>query len=156
MLKKWAPFLLVVLMGIALFFLKQCVNGRKQPSQPKTTTTRPAKDPASTVNRDRGFDRRTSYLEYSAHAKCRMQCRKISQAEVEDIMRNGTINYKKSDIQNARCPRYALEGTTQDNQRVRIIFAQCNTSTTVVTVIDLGTDWQCDCPGDDDQYKNKR
>ena len=143
-------------MGIALFFLKQCISDKKQPVQPKTTTTRPAKDPASTVNRDRGFDRRTSYLEYSAHAKCRMQCRKISQAEVEDIMRNGTINYKKSDIQNARCPRYALEGTTQDNQRVRIIFAQCNTSTTVVTVIDLGTDWQCDCPGDDDQYKNKR
>ncbi len=155
MLKKWTPFLLIVLMGIALFFLKQCVNGKKPSPQPKTTTTRP-KDPASTVNRDRGFDRRTSYLEYSAHAKCRMQCRKISQAEVEDIMRTGTINYNKSDIQNARCPRYALEGTTNDNQRVRIVFAQCNTSTTVVTVIDLGTDWQCDCPGDDGKYQNKR
>jgi hypothetical protein len=84
-----------------------------------------------------------------------MQCRKISQAEVEEIMQEGTINYKKSDLQNARCPRYALEGVTKDNQKVRIVFAQCDNLTEVVTVIDLGTEWSCDCPGDDDKYKNK-
>ncbi len=47
----------------------------------------------ATVNRNRGFDRRVSYIEYTEHAKCRMQCRKISQAEVEEIMRDGKINY---------------------------------------------------------------
>jgi hypothetical protein len=25
----------------------------------------------------------------------------------------------------------------------------------VVTVIDLDMEWTCDCPGDDDKYKNK-
>lgn len=84
-----------------------------------------------------------------------MECRHISQAEVEDIMQRGTINYNKSDLQNARCPRYALEGLTKDDQRVRIIFAQCNASTTVVTVIDLEHDYSCHCPGDDDKYKNR-
>jgi len=84
-----------------------------------------------------------------------MQCRHISQAEVEEIMRDGNINYDKSDIKNARCPRYAVEGTTEENQRVRIVYAQCDKSTTVVTVIDLGHDWYCDCPGDDDKYKNR-
>lgn len=85
-----------------------------------------------------------------------MQCRKISQAEVEEIMQDGKINYSKSDVKNPRCPRYAIEGTTKDNQRVRIVYAQCNESTTVVTVIDLDTNWQCDCPGDDDNYKNRK
>ena len=72
---------------------------------------------------------------------------------VEEIMKDGKINYNKSDIQNARCPRYAVEGTTKDNQRVRIVYAQCNESTTVVTVIDLETDFECHCPGDNNKNK---
>lgn len=138
-----------------LLVVKFIQRKNEDTARPKTTTTKP-KDPASTVNRDRGFDRRVSYLEYSNHAKCRMQCRKISQKEVEEIMRDGKINYTKSDLQNARCPRYAVEGVTSDNQRVRIVYAQCNESTTVVTVIDLETDFECHCPGDDDKYKNKK
>ena len=43
-------------------------------------------------------------------------------------------------------PEYALEGTTSDNQRVRIVFAQCDTKSKVVTVIDLNKEWACDCP----------
>lgn len=154
-LKKYAPYLLIGLLLLALVlvqWLKKDDNNPSPAPKPRTTTT---KDPASNVDRDRGFDRRISYIEYSNHAKCRMACRKISQAEVEEIMRDGTINYKKSDLQNARCPRYALEGRTRDDQQVRIIFAQCNESTTVVTVIDLETDYKCDCPGDDKKYQNK-
>jgi hypothetical protein len=37
---------------------------------------------------------------------------------------------------------------------VRIVFAQCNQSTTVVTVIDLDTEFECHCTGDDNSYKN--
>jgi len=154
--KKWAPYLLILLMVAAIIVIK-LVKGKDGPSpKPKTTTTKP-QDPASNpTNRDKGFDRRISYLDYSNHAKCRMECRKISRAEVEEIMRDGKINYSKSDLQNARCPRYALEGVTQDDQRVRIVYAQCNEKTTVVTVIDLETDFECSCPGDDDKYKNRR
>ncbi len=77
-----------------------------------------------------------------------MNCRHITQQEVKEIMKDGKINYSKSDLQNSRCPRYAVEGMTSDNQDVRIIFAQCNESTTVVTVIDVGKEWSCNCPGD--------
>ena len=145
--KKWAPYILIVVLGAALLIIKTCKNN----NQPKPNRN----DPAAEVNRDRGFDRRISFLEYSNHAKCRMQCRHISQAEVEEIMRDGKINYNKSDLQNARCPRYAVEGVTVDKQDVRIVFAQCNEKTEVVTVIDLDTEWQCHCPGDDDKYKNR-
>lgn len=152
-LKKYAPFLLIGLLLLALVLVQWYKKDPASPQPRKNTTT--TKDPTSQVDRDRGFDRRISYIEYSNHAKCRMACRRISQAEVEEIMRDGTINYKKSDLQNARCPRYALEGRTRDDQQVRIIFAQCNESTTVVTVIDLETDYKCDCPGDDKKYQNK-
>ncbi len=154
--RKWLPYVLIVVMAVALIVIKQCNNSKVPNPGPKVTNNDKPKDPASNpTDRDRGFDRRTTYLEYSNHATCRMQCRKISKAEVEEIMRDGKINYNKSDLQNARCPRYALEGITKDDQRVRIIFAQCNEKTVVVTVIDLETDYKCDCPGDDDKYKNK-
>lgn len=154
--KKWLPLLLIALLALVIFAIKRW---QKDPAPKTTDRDQPAKNTDKPVNRDRGFDRRTSYLKYSNHAKCRMQCRRISEAEVEEIMEDGKINYKKSDLQNKRCPRYAVEGTTRDDQRVRIVYAQCNESTTVVTVIDLGTDWSCDCPGDDDAHsstKNKR
>jgi Domain of unknown function (DUF4258) len=155
--KKWVPYLLMGLMLLVIVAVKQCRNSPSPAPKPVVTDNNRPKDPASNpTDRDKGFDRRASYLEYSNHAKCRMQCRKISQAEVEEIMRDGKINYNKSDLQNARCPRYALEGLTRDDQRVRIIYAQCNDKTVVVTVIDLETDFKCDCPGDDDKYKNKK
>src|SRR5690242_2604686 len=133
---KWAPYILIIVLGAALLIIKTCTNKKSTPDPKPKITDNKKKDPSAEVNRDRGFDRRISFLEYSKHATCRMQCRHISQAEVEEIMQDGTINYNKSDLQNARCPRYALEGDTRDNQHVRVIFAQCNEKTEVVTVID--------------------
>ena len=151
--RKWAPLVLVVILGFVLYLIKSFSDvGKKKPGpSPKIEK----QDPAANINRDHGFDRRTSYLKYSDHAKCRRDCRYISQEEVEGIMQEGKINYNKSDVKNARCPRYAVEGITNDYQRVRIVFAQCNESTTVVTVIDLDTEFACSCPGDDDKYKNR-
>ena len=147
-LKKALPLLLVILLGIILVVVKRCKEGSEIAPKP-ISNTQQRRSSSSTVNRDRGFDRRVSYLKYSKHAKCRMGCRHITQEEVKEIMKEGKINYNKSDLQNSRCPRYAVEGITSDDQDVRIIFAQCNESTTVVTVIDLDKKWSCDCPGDD-------
>jgi len=146
--KKAAPIILVFALAALVFIIRQCKNERGTDVNAKSENT-------TTTDRNRGFDRRISYIEYSNHAKCRMGCRKISQAEVEQIMRGGKINYKKSDLQNARCPRYAVEGVTTDNQKVRIVFAQCNEKTQVVTAIDLDTEWSCNCPGDDKKFDNK-
>lgn len=150
-MKKAVPYLLILLMAILVIVIRKC-QGTEENSRSSKDTTR---ESGTVINRDRGFDRRVSFLEYSNHAKCRMACRRITQEEVKDIMQNGKINYRKSEIKNARCPRYAVEGTTEDRQRVRIVFAQCNEKTNVVTVIDLDTDWACDCSGDDKKYQNK-
>ncbi len=159
--KKWYPYIFIGLLLVAVFVIREFQSSNGPVPNPTITNNNKPKDPASNpTDRDKGFDRRTTLLEYSNHAKCRMQCRKISQAEVQEIMRDGKINYSKSDLQSrklsgARCPRYAVEGVTSDDQRVRIVYAQCNESTTVVTVIDLETDFECHCPGDDDKYKNR-
>lgn len=154
--RKMLPLLLIAVLAVVLFFVKRCTANNTV----KSTKNKDLKDQASKINRNRGFDRRVSYIEYTEHAKCRMQCRKISQSEVEEIMLGGKINYTKSDVNDRPCPTYALEGITHDKQRVRIVFAQCDFKTKVVTGIDLETDWECHCPGDDpgstsSPHKNK-
>jgi len=140
MTKKILPILFFALLALAAIWLKNrngLNNDEKERKKPKTDKP--------TVNRDRGFDRRISYLEYTRHAKCRMECRHVTQKEVEDIVRNGEINYRKSDVNDVPCPTYALEGYTDDKQHVRIVFAQCDNKTKVVTCIDLDNEFACDC-----------
>ena len=144
------PYLIILVLAVVLFLVKR--YQQDESADPKAT--RDKKEKFSAINRDRGFDRRTSFIEYTGHAKCRMECRHITQAEVEEIMRDGKINYAKSDVKDKPCPTYALEGITKDNQRVRIVFAQCDLKTKVITSIDLDTDWECYCPGDDHSSKN--
>jgi hypothetical protein len=152
--KKWLPYVVILALGLLLFFVRRANSPRKTESGHSAEQKRD-QDPSAKVNRNHGFDRRVSYLEYTRHAKCRMQCRRISQEEVEQIMREGTINYRKTDVNARPCPSYALEGITKDEQRVRIVFGQCDLKTKVITCIDLETDWTCECPGDDEKYKNR-
>ncbi len=91
------------------------------------------------------FDRKERYLEYSNHALCRMDCRTISKREVMDIRKNGSVNVEKSSLDAEDCPRWALEGDTEDGQELRIIFAQCAEKMVVVTAIDLHNEYMCAC-----------
>jgi hypothetical protein len=154
-LRKAAPMILVAILAALLFVIRQCKHEASPGSRATVTNNKDAKKDPGIIDRDKGFDRRISYLEYSKHATCRMECRRVSKEEVEEIMQDGKINYNKSDLQTARCPRYALEGTTYQNQKLRIVFAQCNEKTEVVTVIDLDTEWSCNCPGDDKKFDNR-
>jgi len=88
---------------------------------------------------------RSNPLDYSKHARCRMDCRHIAEEEVIEILAQGKINWSKTDLQAQPCPSFAIDGTTKDQQKVRIVFAGCEEETKVVTVIDLKTDWACDC-----------
>ena len=142
-MKKAAPFLLLIIMALLVIFIRRCkgeenVIGRK--------TTGSAKNSAK---RNNGFDRTLSYIEYTDHAVCRMECRKISQEDIEDIMRNGEINYNKSEVKQAPCPVYAVQGYTRDREHLRVIFGQCDYQTKVITCYNLDQDFECHCPGDE-------
>lgn len=83
---------------------------------------------------------------YTKHAACRMQCRAISAEEIKQVLETGNINYSKSNAQDKPCPSYAVEGTTKDAQKVRIVIADCDTVSKVVTAIDLGLEQDtCHC-----------
>jgi hypothetical protein len=128
--KKLFPFLLLLVLAVVAIGIKQC----KQAPIKKTTTQ--TTDVAT--KQPRGLNRNPSNINYSKHAKCRMACRHIDEAEVTDMLKNGTINYKKSDLQGDDCKKkYAVEGYSKDKQHLRLIFAACGDELTVVTCIDL-------------------
>lgn len=138
MKKKLLPYLLLAAMVVVAAVLRNCTLKKSNNSteQEKTYTKR-------------GLNRNPSNINYSKHARCRMDCRHIDEREVKYILENGKINYAKSDLKGADCnKKYAVEGISQDKQKLRIVFAPCNDEVTVVTCIDLDTDWECSCEGD--------
>ncbi len=114
-------------------------------SDKETDTNKPGQ---VTDNTDAGNQRLTydgKDLILTRHAKCRMNCREISKAEVKEVIREGVENKRKSNPNDSRCPTIALEDWTEDGQRVRIIVADCDNVAKLVTVIDLENEYQCDC-----------
>jgi hypothetical protein len=143
--KKAFPLLLLVVLALLVFTVKNC----KKPFKPETDQI--IKDQtSSTTNKEesnfKGFNRHPKSIHYSKHAKCRMDCRHIDESEIKDILENGNINYRKSELQGEPCrKKYAVEGLSKDGQKLRVIFAPCGNEITVVTCIDLGVEWACDC-----------
>jgi hypothetical protein len=144
---------------LAFLFLMACNSGndnatpQQEYAHPGKKNRGPARDnyhsqEDEAVRPDAGdevIDRHPDRLIYTKHARCRMGCRHIDEAEVREILEKGRINYRKSEPAGRPDPKYALEGTTRDGQEVRIIFAPGKRGMVVITVIDLGTEWSCDC-----------
>jgi hypothetical protein len=118
----------------------------------------PLSEPNSTIQRTEPLTRasteqpvdpvlgrlRAKPLDYTRHGRCRMDCRHIDEGEVEQILREGSVIPERT-RHDGHCPSFAVEGVTDDQQRVRIVYADCPTETRVVTAIDLGRDWPCAC-----------
>lgn len=128
-MKKILPLLLCLAAALLLYWIKTNQRGASENGQNNATE----------------LNRNETSIKYSKHARCRMSCRHIDEQEVKDILKTGSINYAKieEDEQGTSIP---LEGITKDQQNVRIVFAPKKNKTVVVTVIDLDTDWPCNCP----------
>ena len=84
-------------------------------------------------------------LIYTKHAKCRMACRHINEGEIKEIITENHINERKSSAEGKPCPTYAYEGYSREHQHLRIVIAKCDNTWKVVTCIDLGNEFECDC-----------
>lgn len=139
MLKKYLPYFALLAAGFLLWFIK-----KNQPSSyPKNSVIH---IPVSTSNGNKeSLNRNVHTIIYSKHARCRMDCRHISEAEVREILIDGQLNTNKIET-SLRGKTYPLEGVTADKQHVRIVFApKGSDAVEVVTCIDLDTEWPCNC-----------
>jgi len=85
-------------------------------------------------------------LIYTHHARCRMDCRHITETDIRELLREGSINEAKSQQNETPCPTYAIEDDrNSDGVRLRVVFARCDRETKVVTCIDRDHEYACDC-----------
>ncbi|MFI5156759.1 MAG: DUF4258 domain-containing protein [Chitinophagales bacterium] len=89
--------------------------------------------------------RHEKHLIYTRHARCRMGCRHITEKEVFEILEKGEVNDSKSEPNGHPDPKYALEGYTKEGQHLRVVFAPESDGLVVITCIELGAEWPCDC-----------
>jgi hypothetical protein len=146
-IKKYFPYIVLIAAGLLFFYIKKHQRGPlPEPAKTDqiihTDPVLPANNNTTTNNEP--FDRHTSHLIYTKHARCRMECRHIDESEVKEVLEEGTVNYNKIEASD-KGKSYPLEGITHDKQHVRIVFAPKNESLVVVTVIDLDNEWPCDC-----------
>jgi hypothetical protein len=100
--------------------------------------------PSPSVSSQFPFDR-NGRLVFTRHARCRMDCRHITEKEIHEILDDGTINYTKSEPKARPDPRYAVEGYTDEQQHLRIIIAPEEKKLIVITCIEIGVEWSCQC-----------
>ena len=146
MLKKYLPFILLLAAGIFFYWIKAHQRGPSAhvPIKLEAPAVEPAPSSAPAITENDPIDRTIQHIVYSKHARCRMNCRHIDESEVKEILKEGVINYNKVEDSD-KGKTYPLEGTTHDKQHVRIVFAPHSNELVVVTVIDLDTEWPCDC-----------
>jgi len=149
-MKKAIPYLLILILFLVVFFFK------RYRAQDTTTSNTPSVTQDKPVTKKKGdttadsnssldvFRDPNAEYYFTKHARCRMECRSITQKEVKEIVRKAEVNYNKSELDAAQGPKYALEGyTSKDRQHVRIIVAPKQKHLSIVTVIDLDKEWEC-------------
>ena len=134
-LKKYIPFIALIAAAFLFFWVKKNQRG---PSPAAHVTIEP------NINGKEPFTRDINHISYSKHARCRMDCRHIDEAEVKEVIASGEINYNKVE-EDEKGKTYPLEGITHEKQHVRIVVAPHGEELVVVTVIDLDVDWKCNC-----------
>ncbi len=138
MKKSWVKdrLVIVVLIVLVIVFFRNIYPLVREKSGPSSQPNQ---------NTNHQLDRNIDKLILTKHARCRMDCRDISEDEIKEILHDGKINYAKSNLNDQRGATYALEGYSNDKQHLRIIFAPEKERIVVVTCIDLDKEWQCEC-----------
>ena len=100
MLKKYLPFIALIAAAFFFWYVKSHQRGsypvKHSTEQGANRLTVPAVlPPGSDPGTAEGFDRHTSHIFYSKHARCRMECRHIDESEIKEILETGRINYNK-------------------------------------------------------------
>jgi hypothetical protein len=143
--------ILLVLLFLARIY-KQQQHTTTHTDKPTNTVVepphepQPAEPPHSAGGEHQSVIDPDATLKYTRHARCRMDCRHISEADIKEVLREGHVNEAKSQQNESPCPTYAIEDDRNiDGVRLRIVFAKCEHETKVVTCIDRDHEFECDC-----------
>lgn len=77
---------------------------------------------------------------------CFMKCTNISEVEIKNLFKTGSINYNKSEVHNKPCKKYTLEGVISSGDKVSVLCGLCDLETTIISVKNIQTEKDtCKC-----------
>jgi len=84
-------------------------------------------------------------INYSPSSDCILKCANISKGNIQEILSNGDVNFKKSKTKGEIYPSYAVDGETKDGRSLRVFFLKRDSTYEVTGGVDLKDGRHCDC-----------
>lgn len=85
-------------------------------------------------------------LDIPSVADCKMKCNDVSVEDIKKVLSTGKINYDKSNVHEKPFGTYAVEGNTTSGKSLRVMVADRDTISSVITVEDMASTMDtCKC-----------
>lgn len=85
-----------------------------------------------------------SELSFSQVADCQMQCMNVSENEVKEIFKSGSVNFDESNVRTGNCPIYVVFKNTEKD-KLKITVSACDSIANVLQIEKPGFQDKCAC-----------
>jgi hypothetical protein len=85
-------------------------------------------------------------ISFSKEGICWIECIKISTDDIKLALKNGDVNYSKSEVHARPYPTYAVDGYTKTGQHLRILIANLADTSRITKILNLSSaNESCHC-----------
>jgi hypothetical protein len=75
-----------------------------------------------------------------------MNCMGISLEDMKQLLKQGDVNFGKSEVHSTPCPTYAIDSKTKAGQHIRLVVADCADTTKIICGFNLDSEHAtCKC-----------
>ena len=84
-------------------------------------------------------------LHISLQGACQLNCLDLSEEIIKELLINGDVNFSESQVHDAKCPVYAIDGSDYPGGKLRVFFEQCDSITVLASALYLNNPHNCGC-----------
>ena len=84
-------------------------------------------------------------LQISLQGACQLSCLDLSEDIIRELLINGDVNFSESQVHDAKCPVYAIDGSDYPGGELRVFFEQCDSITVMASALYLDNPHNCGC-----------
>ena len=74
-----------------------------------------------------------------------LHCLDLSEEIIKELLINGDVNFSESEVHDAKCPVYAIDGSDYPGGELRVFFEQCDSITVLASALYLNNPHNCGC-----------
>lgn len=79
----------------------------------------------------------TQPIEFLNDSSCKLQCRGITENEIKEVLKNGNVDYSRSNVHAKPFARYTVEGSSNNGKLICVLADDCDTITKIISAIEV-------------------